>query len=203
VDYLQKWRNDTKLLPNVADIELFKTALPIQPQPRTIAFAGAMSAHKVDLDLLHAAAKAIPSWRFELIGPVEDEDSASAIAALEVLPNVKTYGRVAQSDLPRLLARAEVLILPYRISTHTAHILPLKLFEYLATGRRVLSTPLPAIQTYSDVIETFSDVPTLAEALSRGDREGSVRKRLAVAQDHDWQRRIEDIENDLMRRVRL
>jgi glycosyltransferase involved in cell wall biosynthesis len=200
VDYLRRHRPDVRLFANVADVKLFKRVADYPYIPRTMVFAGALSAHKVDLNLLLSSARALPNWNFSLVGPDEDAGASAELKALRTLPNVRLHGRVPHEELPRYLAEAEVLLLPYRISEHTAHVLPLKLFEYLATGRRVASVPLPAVQEFSSVVEFFSDATELVSLVNEEDR-GDRACRIGVAELHDWENRIEEIERDLLRGI--
>jgi teichuronic acid biosynthesis glycosyltransferase TuaH len=76
-----------------------------------------------------------------------------------------------------------------------ASVFPMKTYEYLAAGRPVVSTPLPALANVADVTraataEEFSD--RLQEALDR-DTPAARAARSAAAQDHSWESRLEQM----------
>lgn len=196
-EYLRPHRPDVKLLANVADARLFSTVSDMPFDAKTMVFAGALSAHKVDLELIRESASLLPDWRILLVGPHSDPEAQPLLDTLKALPNVHLRGRVAHQDLPEILAQAEVLLLPYRISEHTAHVLPLKLFEYLATGRRVASVPLESMQEFAHVVDFFSNADDLVQIVNQEAR-SSPRDRIYVALQHDWVQRIDEIERALL-----
>ena len=76
-----------------------------------------------------------------------------------------------------------------------ASVFPMKTYEYLAAGRPVVSTPLPALADVPDVTqaataEEFAE--RLQEALDR-DTPAARSARSADAQSHSWESRLEQI----------
>lgn len=55
-------------------------------------------------------------------------------------------GRVPYEQIPELLSAADVLLLPFETVPATEHIVPIKLYEYMASRKPVISTPLPGVQ---------------------------------------------------------
>jgi glycosyltransferase involved in cell wall biosynthesis len=114
-------------------------------------------------------------------------------------------GLVPPPRVPELLARADVLVLPNPASAiSTRFTSPLKLFEYMAAGRPIIASDLPAIR---EVIEPEvhgllvppGDPEALASAISRMLDDSQLRDRLARAartrvDDYTWDRRGERLE---------
>ena len=199
LERVSPWSRNAVLLPNVADVLLFGSKAGVPVRPRTMAFSGALSSHKIDFDLLHAAVEGLPAWRLDLYGPVTDAGAATAVEQLVQTGNVIHHGEVPQSALPKRLSEAEVLLMPYKINEHTTYVYPLKVYEYLATGRAVVSTPLPAIADLTPDVEFVHDADGLvrlleARALSAPNARHTVSIDLL---DHDWGRRIDEIERRL------
>lgn len=88
-----------------------------------------------------------------LAGPEDDADPA-----LKQTKNVRFLGPVPNDQLPALAAVADVLLLPYADLPVTRAIQPLKLKEYLATGKAVVATDLPAVREWSDCLDISSTV---------------------------------------------
>ena len=139
---MRRWSRRVVLAPNVADTELFATALtpgPLDPglrdlaQPRVV-FIGAVAARKVDFDLISAVAGRRPEWSIALVGPVGLGDPATDVSVLQAHPNVHLLGSRRQQDLPAVLRGAAAGLIPYRDSRLTASIFPMKLYEYLSAG---------------------------------------------------------------------
>jgi len=101
-----------------------------------------------------------------LVGPVDAPDPT-----LLSLPRVVHRPSMPLEQLPTLGARADVLIMPYADLAVTRAMQPLKLKEYMATGKPVVASRLPATQQWSDCI----DVTATAEEFS-----AAVRQRLTA-----------------------
>ena len=182
--------------PNVADTALFSTALeagPIDPalaalpEPRLI-FVGAITATKLDLDLLADLARIRPDWSLALVGSVGLGDPGTDISRLEALPNVHVLGPRRQSELPAVLRGADVGLIPYRQSPLTASIFPMKVYEYLAAGLPVVSTPLPALSDVTEVARAGDAAEMAARieaALTRDDPDLRMERSRAAA-GHSW-----------------
>ncbi len=190
--------------PNVADTELFATALapgPLDPAlaalpaPR-IVFTGAIVQTKLDFELLIALARARRAWSFALVGPVGPGDPRTDVSGLEAEPNIHLLGSRAYSELPDVLRAADAGLIPYARNELTESIFPMKVYEYLAAGRPVVSTPLPALQDVAEVA-TAPDADGVAALLDDAlahDDEGRRAERSRVAASHSWERRLQEIE---------
>jgi glycosyltransferase involved in cell wall biosynthesis len=155
------------------------------PRPR-IGYLGNIFA-VLEFGLLEAVFRKRPEWHFVLIGPVQDE---RLVRGLRQLPNVHFLGTRPHAQLPAVLPRIDVGLIPITINGFTQWLSPLKLFEYLGAGVPVVSTNFQELEELRSLIEL---VPNDAESfesaiqatLSR-DRD-SLRKRLqSEALSHTW-----------------
>ncbi len=189
--------------PNVADTELFAGALhpgaldggmTALAAPR-IVFTGAVVATKLDIPLLVALARARPAWSFALVGPVGPGDPRTDVSALAAEPNIHMLGRRAYEELPGVLRAADAGLIPYARNELTDSVFPMKVYEYLAAGLPVISTPLPALAAVAEVTSA-SDADGIArlldEALAHDSPERRVERSKAAAA-HSWDRRLEEI----------
>ena len=149
---------------NVADQAHFAAALdaPHAPEPLAgipkprLMFVGAIDSYKLDLPMLTALARQRSEWSFVLLGPVGEADPDTRITALQALPNVHVMGLQPYADLPAWLAHADVALLPLQENTYTQHMFPMKFFEYLAAGRPVVATRIPALRPYVALERCFA-----------------------------------------------
>jgi glycosyltransferase involved in cell wall biosynthesis len=157
----------TRILPHGVDYNLF--VRPSSPAPSILeggpvaGFYGSIAAW-LDIPLIVKVAKALPEWRFVFIGQVQTD-----ISAFKQVSNIEVYPAVAHSELPRYVQHWQVSWLPFKACKQITACDPLKLREYLAAGRPIVSTPFPALKPYagmvSQVEEPFQMVQALQDSL--------------------------------------
>jgi glycosyltransferase involved in cell wall biosynthesis len=156
-------------------------------------------ATKLDLELIEGVARARPGWSIALVGPVGAGDPLTNISALEALPNVHLLGARPYASLPEVLRGADVALVPYAINELTRSVFPMKVFEYLAAGLPVVTTPLPALNATSGVI-VAADAAATVEAVERAlaqDGPEARRARSLAVQGNSWDARLEEISSYL------
>ena len=137
------------LLGNGIDGECFAAARPAEPE-YGFGFVGAFY-DWLDVPALEALAVACPDETLALIGPVH-ESMGQAYERLAALPNVAARPGVGYGEVPDLLQRIEVCLLPRRLTPDSMACDPLKLYEYLAAGRPVASTRVPAAEALGALV---------------------------------------------------
>jgi glycosyltransferase involved in cell wall biosynthesis len=189
--------------PNVADTALFARALadgPVDPaidalaRPRLV-FTGAISAIKLDMALLGELARSRPDWSIALVGPVGLGDPHTDVGALAREPNVHLLGKRPYEQLPDVLRGADAGLIPYVSSELTDSIFPMKVYEYLAAGLPVVSTPLPALDGLADVA-VAPDARGFRERLEaelEADSPQRRGERSRAAAAHSWDARLREI----------
>jgi glycosyltransferase involved in cell wall biosynthesis len=142
----------THLLTHGVDVKLFSTpaarehsVLTDIPRPRA-GFFGLIDG-RMDWELIVSLAQRMPDTSFVLAGPVD----ASA-GNLPQIENLHVVGPMRYTELPQLIAGLDLLILPYRTGALAAALSPLKLNEYLATGKPVISAPIAAASEWADTL---------------------------------------------------
>ncbi|PJG60145.1 glycosyltransferase [Aeromonas cavernicola] len=155
----------TRLLTHGVDLELF---MPPQPRPtdlprgRPIAgFYGSIS-DWIDLPLLAETAKALPHWDLVLIGPVQTD-----LSPLQGLPNVHLLGPRPHHALAAYAQHWQVSLLPFVDNAQIRACNPLKLREYLAVGRPIVSTDFPALEGFRELVHISTTASSLASAINQ------------------------------------
>jgi glycosyltransferase involved in cell wall biosynthesis len=96
-------------------------------------------------------------------------------------------------------------LLPYQINEWTRHIDALKLYEYLACGKPVVSTDIPTAHTYPDTTRIAADadsfIQAVEEALIESRELAIVARQQAVARQNTWDHRVAQISQILMTRL--
>ena len=194
------------LVPNAVDYEAFSAILGSETQPPDdvasipppiAGYVGAIN-DKVNLHLLVQVSRRRTNWSVVLVGPVAvaDNEAQRALEILEALPNVYLLGRKNVEDVPRYIAACDVCLLPYRINEWTRSIDSLKLYEYLACGKPVVATDVPAARRFSESVMVAADEAEFAMGIDVAlSEDGPVMqaRRRAVAAQHTWDQRVESL----------
>jgi glycosyltransferase involved in cell wall biosynthesis len=167
----------------------------LAPRERTgkpvIGYAGSLD-FWFDVDAIRQAAERHPEWTFILIGRVESEP----IHQLASLPNVSLVGEVVYSELPSRTSDFDVAVIPFLKMPLTLATNPLKLYEYFCLGVPVVSTRLPEIEPFSDLVNLYDDpgdfVRQLELAVAQDDARLRARRR-AAAESNGWRARCEQL----------
>jgi glycosyltransferase involved in cell wall biosynthesis len=160
------------------------------PHPR-VGYVGVIKA-QLDLDLMYELAVQRPQASFVFVGPIGVLGSKAAVwERLTALPNVYALGNRAVGDLPAYTQHLDVCTMCYEVTDYTNAIFPLKLNEYLATGRPVITSRIDSVLPFHDVLQiaTTRDswLSAIDEAQSPQARASSrAAARQSVARTHDW-----------------
>jgi glycosyltransferase involved in cell wall biosynthesis len=177
----------TDYFGNVADVAHFATArevgpippeLAVIPRPR-LAYIGVLSDFKVDFDLVYYAAMRRPDWHFIFIGDEREGQRSGALARMCTRPNVHRLGWRPYLELPNYLRGVDIALLPQKLNNYTKAMFPMKYFEYLAAGRPVVTTALPALVEFTGLHRQAKDPEAFVEAVA-----SALAKPQVVALDH-------------------
>ncbi|HSE65297.1 MAG TPA: glycosyltransferase [Thermoanaerobaculia bacterium] len=198
LERLRRSRPDARLLPNAADVGAFGPLADPAPEGGrlTVGYAGAVD-DWFDFELLAAAARLRPNWRFEVVGGVEGRRPSPA----RFPENVVFAGERPYSEMPAIRAKFDVEIIPFRLSPLTHATDPVKLYEALAAGRGVVATPMRALAPRADRdLVRFAETPDelvrqAASAAAAGPAE--IERRRSFARENSWDARAIELSRRL------
>ena len=201
----------TVFSPHGVDVELFRqandpaTEIPLAARGLAKPVVGYFgSVHEwIDLELIEWLARARPLWSFLLVG-----HAATDVSALRALPNVHLVGPQPYSSLPQWAKAFDAAIIPYRLNRQVANANPLKLREYLATGKPVISVRNREIERFAQWVRIADDRDAFLAALDevmQGESTDAAAQRIAAVADLTWDRRVDEVldtvEHALIRRA--
>lgn len=181
-------RRPTRLLTHGVDLDHFRVPAPPPGSPPVATYYGLID-ERCDRQLLAAVARANPELKVRVIGTWRVDEGP-----LAGLQNVEKMGPVSYDVLPSRIADAKVLLLPYVVDELAQSINPLKLKEYLATGRPVVATPLPEVTRlggFVRVAEGESFVRAVADAAAHGPAPDPARE--AYLAGESWDAKAEEL----------
>lgn len=188
----------TSYSPHGVDVDLFGRAqspATVVPAPAAalrgpvIGYFGLIAAW-TDVDLLLAIARAKPEWTLLLIG-----FASADVSQLAAMPNVVMVGPQPYESLPSWAKAFDVAIMPYRQNQMVANNNPLKLREYLATGKPVVSTPTAEVYRFGDLVEVATEPGDFIAALERALMDGSSERcsaRMVAVSGMSWEARVDE-----------
>ena len=191
-----RYPGKTFLVPNGVEFDRFAQEdglkppiLPFPAGPPLIVFAGALG-DWFDWETLFFCCEALPDYNFLIIGAYSGK--IQRLVRECDFSNLKLMGQVPYFQLPAIFLQAHVGIIPRVKHPASQAMSPLKLYEYLAAGLPVVSSPMhdcmdlaaPGLVYVAEAPQTFAAF--LGEAVQLSQRPDLVRQRRLIARDHSW-----------------
>lgn len=188
-------------LPNGADTSLFNTTqflayscpdeLVAYRHKKIIGYTGSLE-YRTNIELLNSIADSHPDKILCIVGPVYSEEAI--ISGLFDKPNVLYCGSKRLDQLPAYLRFMDCMIIPFKCNKLTSSIYPLKINEYLAAGKPVVSTGFSTeIRSFSDIIgiaDDFSSFNHLINDAITNDSAELIDNRMFRASKNSWKVRV-------------
>jgi len=151
---------------------------------------------RLDLPLLAEITRRRPQWSLALVGSVREDKYREELKVLHALPNVHFLGKKAPEQVPQYICAFDACLIPYRQGEEAYHISPIKLYEYLAAGKPVVSIDIPALDGFRHVVRVADSPEAFIAALEAALCEADptlVEERRRLAAANTWERRVEQI----------
>ena len=189
----------TAFAPHGVDVALFRLAadpqLPVADAVRdlehpVIGFFGLIE-EWIDLELIAGIAARRPEWTFLMIGRL-----AVNPGRLKGMSNVRFVGPQPYRSLPSWAKAFDVAIIPYRLTRQVVNSAPLKLREYLATGKPVVSVATPEVVKFAGLVRIATGTEQFIrqiEAALSSDTEWDRLERIETASSMSWDVRIQEV----------
>ncbi|SHG42050.1 Glycosyl transferases group 1 [Thermosyntropha lipolytica DSM 11003] len=190
-----KLNPSTYLVPNGCDFEHFsRWDLPVPDDVANIkrpviGYVGVVATW-VDLELVAKLADAFPEYSIVMVGPLYN------VTRVPYRPNIYWMGYKDYKDLPLYVRVFDIGIIPFKQTTMVEAVNPIKMWEYMASGIPVVSTSLPEVQKYGDLIYTAATHEQFIEMVVRALAEDSPEKRekrIFTARQNSWMVRAKQI----------
>lgn len=196
---LEKNKN-SMLIGHGVDYDMFSKAHKIETVPEDIAsipgpkigFFGVIHDKTSDMELLEYIAKALPDMSLVLVGPISTD-----VSRLREYKNVYFLGKKPYNEVALYGKEFDVSIMPWNKSKWIEHCNPVKIKEYLALGKPIVSTYYPEIEPYKDVVYIADDyqefVACIRTALKEQDA-GMVERRRILVENETWDSKVDAID---------
>ena len=167
------------------------------PSP-IVGFFGLIEAW-LDLDLIEYLASKRPKYSFVLIGRV-----ARDISQLKKYPNVFFLGQRRYEDIPSYLKYFDVCVIPFKLTDVIVNSNPLKLKEYLAGGKPVVSVGIGEVRKYGDLVyvaDTYEQYAQCVDKALAEDNPARAAARVNAMEKESWPSKVELISERVARHI--
>lgn len=187
----------TTFSPHGVDVDLFAlaqdaaTAVPPVAANLGLPVVGyfGLIAAWTDVELIEWLAQQRPQWNFLLVGYASVD-----VSTLSRLPNVTLVGPQPYESLPGWAKAFDVAIIPYRLNQQVRNSNPLKLREYLATGKPVVSVPTLEVERFGALVrvaESRTSFLAAIEAALSDDTPELRAQRIDSVRTMSWEHRAQ------------
>jgi glycosyltransferase involved in cell wall biosynthesis len=180
-----------ELVPNAVDVDAYRRSAPRPadlPDGPVGLYLGTVHPDRIDIGLCEATARALgSSGTLVLVGPnlLAVEDAARLRNA-----GVQLLGARPRDAVIGYLQHADVLVVPHVVTEFTDSLDPIKLYEYQAVGRPVVSTPVAGFRDADDPRITIAAGDAFAAAVADAVPAGSRFPEGADGLVADWSDRV-------------
>ena len=185
------------------DYEMFASAESNQEIPADMAsvrkpivgFFGGIDDHTFDIDFVKKVIDMLPQMSFVFVGK-----ASSDCSALVAKKNVWMLGQKPYEQITHYGKCFDVAIMPWRQNRWIEACNPIKLKEYLALGKPVVSSPFPELQKYRDVVYQADTPQQFADCIKKAHSENNpelVAKRKQKVVQASWDSKAELVLHEL------
>ncbi|MBX3395782.1 MAG: glycosyltransferase [Phycisphaerae bacterium] len=153
-----------------------------------IGFVGALF-EWIDWELIRHAATSLPNYQFVFVGPNNHPGEVESLSSLE---NVAFLGPREYEEVPAYVAAFDVCWVPFKAGDIAFAANPVKMYEYLALGKPVITTKVADTDSFGDLVKVGTTPDEIITALQSESRPAArsadiVAARIRFAEANSWQ----------------
>ncbi len=189
---------DFDFFANAENSKFIPTDMKNYSRP-VVGYFGAIDSHTFDSDFVCELADLLPEMTFILIG----KSSLNSLK-FNLKPNIRMLGQKAYEQIPYYGKCFDVAIMPWMKNRWIEACNPIKLKEYLALGKPIVSRTFPELQKYNDVIFQTDNVRDFAKLIVEAMKHnniGEVEARRNKVQQSTWENKAETVLVELFANV--
>lgn len=203
-DHLRSLEADPVVISHAVDVERFRGGDPVPEDLARLSrplvgYVGLIDDY-LDFDCFLETADRLQEGTVVVVGMANTD-----VTALRRHPRIELLGRRPFERIPAYLDAFDVCLVPFRLNELTAGVNPIKLREYLAAGRPVVSTAMPEVIPYAPPVRTATGsadfaAAVLEELAPANDSEAARARRRERVAGESWDVAAERV-GDVLRQV--
>ncbi len=180
------------MVKNGVDFDLFAAenpqplSYPVMGPPqyeKVIGYLGSVD-ERLDYDLMETVIKTTPQYQYLFVGRITTKAYENR---LKPYPNVVLVGSQPPATLPAWVQKFDVCWIPFTKNELTAGIYPLKINEYLAAGKPVVSTPFSDLSDFENIISIAHTAKEMLDSFNSNKQNTALRRDFAA--QNAWRER--------------
>jgi len=205
-EWSKKNNPNTVYLPNATDFELMKTTQedgPIADELKhfkrpIFGYTGRITPWRIDWALLEKIASMEEEPTVVMIGEVHPQSIPLRDKLMEK-KNVTFLGPREYYKLPTYYRGFDCCILPHSINNQTASMDPIKLYDYMGSGRPIVTMAVNEAMKFSDVLYIANDHEHFLNLLSKTwqTKDHNPKPQMEIARQNSWTVRVEELVNQI------
>lgn len=205
---LKKFKKNNKNVffhSNVVDFNHFKKKN--MKQKKIAIYHGLLSDYKINFKFFYRVIKKCKEVEFWIVGTERQGQKNLYLKKIIKLTNVKYFGYVPYELLPNLLAKCSIGLLPLNINKYTKNMSPMKYYEYISSGLRVISTEIEFFKnikknshTYlnNDYLKFSNLIKTVIKF-----KPVDIKNIRTIVADNTWEKRTKKILDIMAKKISL
>lgn len=199
-EFFQKGNKRVYWIANGVDKEYFRESWITDTEKRknaTIGYIGKIQ-DRVDFDLIEECLKKYQEHTFFIAGPIySQKDRVKQIK--EKYTNIRFLGDIHYRDLPKAVKEMDITIVPHKVDAFTNSMNPLKIYEYLASGKQIVTTPVAGIESFHDYVYEASSKEEFIVAIKRAieiyEKTENIAEKVAetLEDKHLWEAKVDEM----------
>lgn len=184
-------------ISNGVDLELFsergrEVPLDLRNVKRPIiGFVGVLFSF-LDYDLITYLADEKKDYSVVLVGPIEAWGTKGSVEKLKRRKNIYLSGEKKKEEIPSYISQFDVCMNPFKVDQVSKNANPLKVYEYLACGKPVVSVKMEALEEEKvskmiDFANSYEDFVNKIKFWLENDSEDKKRDRVKMIVDYSWE----------------
>lgn len=173
---------------NGVNLEIFAGMKQEKTKTNKLGYIGAVD-DRIDFELLAEVALAMPDFTFEMVGTLK-------VAIPDFCPpNILFLGSKDQRELPAFLGTWDLCLIPFVKTPLTKAIYPLKINEYLMSGKPVVTTSFTDLSEFAGLITEANEGEEFVDKIKKEIKNNNrikIQRRMNFAKDNSWENRTQE-----------
>jgi glycosyltransferase involved in cell wall biosynthesis len=190
-----------RVIGNGVDYDFFNNGPKVRPLEfkgleKIIGYVGTIS-EWIDFELVDYLAENRPDLNFIFVGPIRAK-------RLPLKKNIRFIDTIDYEKVPAYCNGFDVCLIPFQRGEFADAVNPVKLFEYLALGKPVVSSYMRELERYKDVIYLAGDKEDFLTnvEIALDEKDDRIRElRRDIARRNDWTMISEVVDRELLKLV--